>query len=251
MLKLGKKPARPDAVKLKFATYFDKRKLPTPPEIFGRYTRLGHAWDMLGNDAYGDCVFAGAAHETMLWTHSGSHTVNFTEQDVLWAYSAVTGFDVTKPETDQGTDVQEAAAYRQKTGIRDSEGNLHKINAYVAMRPGNLGDLKIAAYLFGAVGVGIMFPDSAMDQFDKHQVWTPVTKDRPTDGHYVPVVGVNSQRNPVCVTWGRLQALTPDFYETYCDEIVAYLSFDWLKANVSPDAFDLAGLEKDLAALAA
>ena len=31
-LKLGKKPARPGAVKFKLANYLDKAKLPTPPK---------------------------------------------------------------------------------------------------------------------------------------------------------------------------------------------------------------------------
>jgi hypothetical protein len=32
-------------------------------------------WGMLGNDHYGDCVWAGAAHETMLWNKEAARNV--------------------------------------------------------------------------------------------------------------------------------------------------------------------------------
>ena len=72
-LKLGKKPARPGAVKLKLAKYLVKAKLPTPPKVFGHQSLIG-AWNMLGNDRYGDCVWAGAAHEHMLINKVVHHT---------------------------------------------------------------------------------------------------------------------------------------------------------------------------------
>jgi len=59
---LGKKPARDGAITFRFARYFDRSALPTPPKIFGRYAAV-HQWEVLGNDACGDCVWAGAAHE--------------------------------------------------------------------------------------------------------------------------------------------------------------------------------------------
>jgi len=74
-LKLGKKPARPGAVKFKFANFLLKPKLPTPPKVFGHEGLIGANWAVLGNDHYGDCVWAGAAHETMLWNKEAARTV--------------------------------------------------------------------------------------------------------------------------------------------------------------------------------
>ena len=34
-LMFGKTPAVPDAIKLKFATYFNATELPTPPPVYG------------------------------------------------------------------------------------------------------------------------------------------------------------------------------------------------------------------------
>lgn len=253
MLKLGKLPARPGAIKLAFASYFDKSKLPVPPKHFG-HIWVQQPWKMLGNDSWSDCVFAGAAHETMVWGRMGNTSnvgAHFTDANVLSDYAAVTGFDPKKPDTDQGTDMQEAASYRRKTGIVDSEGNRHKIDAYVSLRAGHVDDLMTATYLTGAAGVGLRFPDSAMDQFDRHEAWSVVKGPAPGSGHYVPCIGRDAAGNILVVTWGRVQAMTPEFYTKFCDEAVAYLSLEALRGKTTPDGFDEAALRTDLHQLSA
>jgi hypothetical protein len=173
-LKLGKKPARPGAVKFKLATYLAKSKLPTPPKVFGHEALIGANWEMLGNDQYSDCVWAGAAHETMLWNKEAARTVTFNNQTVLKDYSAVTGFNPKDPNTDQGTDMQVAASYRRKTGVLDANGKRHKVVAYLALPPGNPDQLALAIYLFGATGIGIKFPNTAIDQFNAGKPWDVV-----------------------------------------------------------------------------
>jgi hypothetical protein len=103
-LKLGKKPARPGAVKFKLVNFLVQTKLPTPPKVFGHQDLIAGNWQMLGNDHYGDCVWAGAAHETILWNKEADRTVAFNNQSVL------TGFNPKDPNTDQGTDMQVAAS---------------------------------------------------------------------------------------------------------------------------------------------
>src|ERR1041385_1479407 len=104
-LKFGKKTARKDDRDLKFAKYAETvAVLPTKlPSRFGH----GYAfsdWQMLGNDNWGDCVWAGAAHETMLYTKLGvPATAIFDDASVLSDYSAATGFNSNDPSTDQGT----------------------------------------------------------------------------------------------------------------------------------------------------
>ena len=74
-LKLGKKPFASDERDFEVAALAEAHPLPTPPPRFGH----GHAftdWLMLGNgpddtvregfQGAGDCVLAGADHETML-----------------------------------------------------------------------------------------------------------------------------------------------------------------------------------------
>lgn len=254
MLKLGKTPARPGAMKLRFSSYFDRSLLPTPPVKFGHPLPSSRPWGMLANDDYSDCVFAGAAHETMMWTYVGTlgkAIAQFSNTNVLADYAAVTGFDPHKPETDQGTDMVEAANYRRKVGVVDMAGVRHKVDSFVSIEPGNGRDLALAAYLCNAVGVGLRFPGSAMDQFDHHQPWTVVKGAEVDGGHYVPCVGRNSGGDFLVVTWGRIHAMTVAFFEKYCDEAVAYISAEGMRQSMTPEGFDAATLAKDLAHISA
>lgn len=242
--KLGKLPARPDAVKLKFAAYLTG-KLPSPPTTFG-HDNLVKTYPMFGNDQYGDCVWAGAGHETQIWSAEGGSPATFTDTGLLKAYSAVTGFNKNDPNSDQGTDMQAAASYRRKTGILDSHSKRHKVGAYVALTPGDVNQLYTATWLFGAVGIGIEFPAFAMDQFNARQPWD-VSKHNTTidGGHYIPAVGHHSGFINV-VTWGREISMTEAFYKKYCDEAIAYLSPEALRVGVSLEGFSLAALTDDL-----
>ena len=246
MFKLGKTPARPGAIKLRFGTYFSAAELPAVPLAFG-HPWLVQAWRMLGNDLYGDCVWAGAAHETMLLKADAGYPVPlFTNTAVLGDYSAVTGFRTSDPSTDQGTDVQVAAAFRQKTGILDASGQRHTIDVYTALEVGNLDEIALAAFLNGAVGVGVNLPSNAIDQFKAAEPWSIVAGAGSEGGHYVPVVGRNSLGNFLCVSWGRLQAITPAWLAQNMDEGVAYLSLERLTAKgLSPQGYDAATLKSD------
>ena len=139
-MKLGKKPYEPDARSLKLSKYL-ATDLPTPPKIFG-YGTLFTDWGYLGNDKYGDCVFAGGGHEQMVWdTLRKGPGVKITTKNALSDYSAVTGFDPSDPNTDQGTYVIDAMKYRKATGLVDASGKRHKIAAYVEIDPTNWDEL--------------------------------------------------------------------------------------------------------------
>ncbi len=238
-MKLGKLPARPNAVKLKFANY---KTLPTYPTS---EKAVNLSWQMLGNDNYGDCVWAGAGHETISWNNEAKKTVIFDNKGVLSDYSAVTGFNPNDPNSDQGTDMQVAASYRKKTGVIDADGVRHKVGAYVAITPGNSTEIKEAIYLFGAVGIGFQFPDYAMDEFNTGQTWHLKTGGTIDGGHYVPAVGYSS-RYIYVITWGKLQKMTWGFFKRYCDEAIAYLSPEFLTNSKSLEGFDISALQADL-----
>lgn len=229
------------AFRLRTFLNVEKAKVPATHD-----RKLGRDWAMLGNDRYGDCVFAGAAHETMMWNAERGAQVGFDDHAVLSDYSAVTGFNPNDPNSDQGTDMSDAASYRRKVGIVDTNGQRHQIAAYLAITPGSISELYQAMYLFGAVGIGIEFPASAMDQFNSGKVWS-VRRSVIEGGHYVPMVAKRSHVE--CVTWGRVQPMTLGFYEKYCDEALAYVSAEALVNNRSPEGFDSDTLLADLQAL--
>jgi hypothetical protein len=249
-MKLGKRPARLGAVSFTFRDFFNPAALPTPPATFGHYSAAG-SFGVLGNDQYSDCVFAGAAHETMIWTLEGGRPeARFTTADALDDYAAVTGFNPADPTTDIGTDMQVAASYRRKTGIRDAINQRHTIDSYVALSVGDVDELVLATWLTGAAGVGLQFPMQSMTQFKAGQIWTVPAIPKMDGGHYVPCVGRNSAGNLLVVTWGRLQAMTPAYYQRFSDEALAYISLEILNAkNLSPEGFDADGLRAQLAKL--
>lgn len=249
-LRLGKKAAR-HAVSYRFADYFDVAALQTPPPVFGHYG-LVDQFHMLGNADYGCCVWSGAAHEHMVWSRAGGRPrARFLTRNVLSDYSAATGFDPRRPETDEGTDVKEAASYRRKTGVLGADGSRHRIDAYVALRVGNLQQLLVATHIFGATGVGLQLNERALTQFDKKLPWVlGGGKSRRVGGHYVSCVGRVASGNLVVVTWGRTHEMTPEFYEEYSDEALAYVSLELLNdRNLSPQGYDAAALREQLARL--
>lgn len=248
--KLGKRPARKGAVTFKFGDFFDPRKLPTPPATFGHYSKVENFF-MLGNDQYGNCVWAGAAHEHMVWSLAGGRPrTRFLTKNVLSDYAAVTGFDPAKPDTDQGTDMSAAASYRRKTGVIGANGKRNLIDSYVALRVGNIDQLALSIWLMGAAGIGLQMPQSSLDQFDRGETWTVPKRSTATGGHYVSGVGRNKVGNFLVVTWGKVHEMTPEFYERYNDETIAYISLDILnEKKLSPEGFDADTLRKHLAAL--
>lgn len=252
-LKLGKQPATEDKRDLMFAKYLNKAQLPAPPAQFGHETLFGPKdWGMLGNDQWGDCAWAGPAHETMILTTEGGHPATFTTQGVLSDYAAGTGFNPNdgapgQNPTDRGSNVRDVLKYRQKTGIIDANNTRHQIGAYVKLSTKDLDQVLEAMYLFEVVGIGIEFPDSAMDQFNNGQPWDVVPGAKVTGGHYIPLVA--KRENLEVVTWGALQQMTDAFYQTYCDEAWAYISAEDLQSGKSPEGFDLQQLQADLAAV--
>jgi hypothetical protein len=244
-MKLGKKPARKGAIKFKLKEYMPV--LLIPPSEFGHEDLIPN-WGILGNDKYGDCVIAGGLHETMLWNKEAGVVVNANEACAVYNYSAITGFDINNPDTDQGTDMQQAAEYRRTNGLVDADGGIHKVAAYLAVDHTRMTDIIAAAYYFQVIGIGIEFPSSAMDQFNAGQPWDVVDGADIEGGHYVSGVAMRGG-NLVCVTWGKLQPVTLPFLRKYCDEAVVYLTEEDLVNGKTIDGFDYDALQADLNAL--
>ncbi len=253
----GKTTARKGAVSFLFTDYFDAKNLPTPPPAFGHYRKIQNFY-VLGNLDYGCCVWSGAAHEHMIWSIEGGRPrARFTARDTLWDYAAATGFDISKTDangnnpTDQGTDMDEAAKYRRKNGIIDATGARRKIDGYLSLETGNWDQLIAAMYLFGAAGIGLQLPKSALDQFDDRRPWTaplfPWSRPKIVGGHYVCGVGRDTNGYVPIVSWGRLNPMTRRFYERFSDEALVYFSLESLnEKGLSPEGYDADELRKHM-----
>lgn len=250
-LKLGKLPANPKPGIDFMLSMFKVRgsSLAEAPVGFG-HAGLVKSYGMLGNDKFGDCVWAGAAHETQMWARAAGGEALFNESAVLSDYSAVTGFNPKRPSTDQGTDMGKAADYRRNVGVVDSAGKRHKIGAYVRLEAGNWHQLLQALGTFEAVGIGIRFPNYAMDQFNKNRPWDYQRGPLPNEGHYIPAVARPADDQIEVVTWGKRQLMSRAFYEHLADEAIAYLSPEMLKSDgKSLEGFALNDLQAAIAGL--
>lgn len=246
MLHLGKKPARPGAMKLKLGDYLRAPELPAVPARFGNLSAWNHwSWDMLGNDKAGCCVWSGFAHQCMMWSATeGNKNVSFSEAEILGpdAYGE-TGYVIGDDSTDNGTDMVQACQFWKDRGFFS-----HTIRGFAEV---TTSKVPLAAYIFGSCGIGITLTQANIDQFSNAEPWDVVRDSPAVGGHYVPVISRNSHGNLVCVTWGRLQAITPAFLEAQCDEAVIQLSDDWLDAQqgVTPRGIKLADLIVDMKSL--
>jgi hypothetical protein len=262
MRKLGKQPASRDDGDIRFSVVkaATTQTLPTPPARFGHAGMYGGVrWQMLGNgpddsvqpgfQGAGDCVFAGAAHETMETNRLAGRDVTITGANAIADYAAVTGYRVGDDSTDQGTDVRTALKYRQKTGIVDAHGKRHRIGAYVSLTPGDWAELRQAVWLFAAVGIGVEFPDSADEQFANGEPWDVVPDAKVVGGHYIPAMGFSGAHTAGIVSWGRRVSMTEAFYEAYADEAWAVVFPEELVRGKTERGFGLVALNAALAQL--
>jgi hypothetical protein len=223
--------------------------LPAPPPETN-WIRGGQIsrWPMMANDRIGDCVIAACAHMLQEWSILANPPgVVPTDQQVITAYSAITGYDPQDPSTDQGTNMLDALNYWRNTGIAG-----HRIAGFVTTGLGNRREIMQAIALFGNAAIGLALPKTAQDQ----TVWDvprsgPVGDGAPGSwgGHGVPLVDY-SPDGLICITWGSEKLMTWDFWAAYTDENYAVLSRDWIeRSGEAPSAFNLGQLQADLARL--
>jgi len=249
-LKLGKQVARHDPRTLLLASYATAG-LPAPPPTCDLTTKIT-SWGMMENDQLGDCTCAAAGHLIMEWlVNTGKQTATPTDEQIVAAYSAITGYNPTTGANDNGAVEIDVLNYWRQSGIAG-----HKIGAYVAVEPSNHVHIMDSVYMFEGCYIGLQLPLSAQDQVKNHQPWSVPPGGATGNGakgswggHAVPVVAYD-QRGVTCVTWGALQMMTWSFWEAYCDEAYAILSEDYLDGTKkSPLGFSMEQLQADLSDL--
>jgi len=240
---LGRLPADPSKPKLRLRRKA-QRQLDVQPSA--DWLSAVSQWGMLANDRVGDCTMAAAAHIAIAVDKYGQdNDLQITDEQVLEAYSAVSGYDPARPETDVGATLQDACDYWHKIGI---SGN--KITAFAWIDPKDLNLIRSAIAVFGSVYVGMWVTQEAMDQFDHGQPWTTTNRrSRQLGGHCIQL-GSYDADTFTAVTWGQTQKLSVAFQKRWIDEIVVPIDLDWLrKTGTSPAGLDVAQLNSDYESL--
>lgn len=255
-LKLGKKLGRVvDPRTFHLSGLISRTELEQPPEQ--SYVGKGEPIQMYGNDNYGDCVFASQGHQIDVQERSSRQSeIELSTEDILAAYSAVTGFDPNRPETDNGAYLLDGLNYRRRVGIgKEADGTGHTIGAYASFDPTDSHLWKWASWAFGTVYIGVWLPLSAADQIRNGERWhipdTPSSRDKPGSwgGHAICAVGYSSG-SAVLATWGRRIRANWDWLAKYCDEAYAVISEDFLSSTgKTPQGFNVDQLTQKLANL--
>lgn len=238
--KTGLRPFQPRRPRLNLRSFLHTAY--SPPVVADRAS-LVPRWPMYANDRYGDCVWASIGHSIQSMTYYGGRA--YTEpavDDLLAAYSAVTGFRKRDHLSDNGTVLADGLNHWRKVGIGDD-----RIRAFAFV------DKRLAAYaaaidLFGFLNVGIDLPGFAWSRFERGRShWTlpaPSESLAIETRHAIHVAGYDlNTRQFQLVTWGRLITCDWAFLQRYAREAWVVLSDDWLDAwGRSPRGLDLRAL---------
>jgi hypothetical protein len=238
--KLGKLPVRTDVRTLHVARYVDRAELPAPPPELDLADRVDD-WPMYANDRIGDCTIAAAGHMVEAWTaESRGRPVAVSERSVLDAFDHVKRIDPATGEA--GAVVLDVLGYWRRQGI-----GRHRIGAYAQVPVHDHALARASAWLFGGLYVGVELPLTARDQpvWDWTGALDGPARPGSWGGHAVDLVRYG-QDGLTVVTWGKLQDVTWEFWDRYCDEVYAILSNDFLAQGKAPNGFDLAALKVDL-----
>ncbi|MGC2171598.1 MAG: hypothetical protein WA623_09450, partial [Candidatus Sulfotelmatobacter sp.] len=211
-LKLGKQAPRHDPRTLLFASYTTPA-LPAPPPALNVARKVKGPWGMMDNDQIGDCTCAAAGHLIMEWTaNAQSEMFTPSDQQIVAAYSAITGYNPVTGANDNGAQEIDVLNYWRQQGIAGRQ-----IQAFMALEPGNHAHVMDGVWIFGGCYIGLALPKSAQAQTQNHQPWSVPSSGTSGDGapgswggHAVPVVAYDS-RSLTVVTWGALQTMTWGF----------------------------------------
>lgn len=207
----GRKPPV-DKPKIKFSQILKVAPIPPHQAEFDNLSAFT-AWDIRGNDQYGDCVAADAANQVALITTAlGGATYYPSLQETLDFYKTQNpGF----PTQDDGMVMQDAFSTLVKVGI-----GTKKALAFASVDVKNKAEVDAAIALFGYISVGINFRANNMTEFDNGQSWDYDSTSTDQGGHAVLVGGVwnDTTKEYDFVTWGKETTLTGPFWVNQVEE---------------------------------
>jgi hypothetical protein len=207
--KLGKLPARRDNRNLKMRAIL--REITPPPSYDFDATHPGIPTPMFANDHLGDCVIAGRAHQTLRFEDiEQKKIIAITDDDVTKEYFSESG------GKDSGLCLLDSLKTWRNNGWT-AGGQLLKILAFAEIDRANQNE--VMSTMASKIGImtGVVLPVGAMEAFGQGKPWTDTSSNRYEGGHCIFIVAYD-QDWLTCVTWGRKQKMSWDWFFKYCDE---------------------------------
>ena len=238
--KLGKLAPvhRPGAIQLAAYLPPERIKIPDKLDNLSCVTDFG----MMVNDRLGDCTCAAVGHMIQTWTAKNGREVIISDDEIVKAYSAVSGYDPATGANDNGAVEADVLDYWMKTGF-----NGHKLDSYAVIETRSRYQMKLAMFLFGDIYTGVALPLSAQNQRVWSVVHGPDGEPGSWGGHAVPG-GAYDENGMSIVTWGDVLRMTWAFQRRYMDEAYAPLSIDWVDevSKEAPNGLNWDALKADL-----
>ena len=249
--KLGAVLGNKDPRNLKLSNYLTTNTLASPPSVIDWDKDVMNRYRMWYNDHAGDCVFAAFYNMEAGASGATGNTFSATDNDVIADYSAVTGYDPNTGLNDNGTNPEDALRYYSKNG---------KVLAWGEVNHRNLTEVRQAIQIFGGIYTGLSLPKSAQAQIgstwdtmrfpkDLFNItdWTPGS----WGGHCVITRHADfSQSRGIfnCITWGKSQEMTQDFWNEYVSVAYFMITPLWIsqQSNLTPSGLDLTTLINDV-----
>lgn len=245
---LGKLPPKHDRRTIAFRQLLDHDRLPAPPFRRDWAEPLGTQLPIFRNDVIGDCTCAAAAHMCRVWALNQAEELaqpaEISEETVVSAYAAVSGYDPVKPETDRGAAMLDVLKLWRSAGIGG-----HKIGAFAQITPHDIPTIQTAINMFGGVYVGMSLPKTAQTQ---EWIGTGNTADdHPGSwGGHCAGAATYDRTSLTFMTWGHLQRATWYWVGRYVDECYALIGEDWVTGSrQAPSGFSIERLRNALALL--
>jgi len=169
--------------------------------------------DVMGNDSYGDCVFAALNHLAGVATGNAGALWHPTTEQVLADYATVTGFNPADPSTDNGTNEVDALNFYVEHGFANGTRAL----GWLDVNATDKLEVKSTISLFEHALPCLELPDAYVHPYPSGDgfVWGVGTPN-PNQGHAIIIVGYDDARGVLICTWGMLGWLTWDALAALC-----------------------------------
>jgi hypothetical protein len=240
----GKLAPREDPRTLKLSHYL-LPDLSPPPEHYNALPRAEEGakqydpmqlFPMLGNDRYGDCTIAAAAHAETLWNSYLGKRRKPSRATVIREYFDMTGGD------DTGLVMLDVCNRWRQKGITGE-----RILAFAGVDRRKHDLIRQSVWLFGGVYLGFRVQADAIERFNRREIWVPSRLTN--EGHAVWVYAYTPDWLAV-LTWGSTQRATWDWFDSCADESFAIVPGEATLPGFTPGV-NYEALKADLAIVAA
>jgi len=221
-----------DTRNIKLSAVLDMKALYIPAEFDAEVSLMGSIFParMWYNDAYPCCVISAQANQTRILEYiEQGHIINITDLDVkaewrrqsggsggLYMLSAYnewrkTGWDITNGKLNAA---KTKGCWHKFFPQPTPPSTTQHLNIFAFAALDSIEELYYSVYYLHGCQIAVRLFQTDIDQFNRGETWHLTGNDGESKGgHAVFVPAYETNGNPVCWTWAKRQAMTPDWYK--------------------------------------